>query len=88
MDKFSIEWIPLIDACVNSHIMNWVTILSDKLATIITEYQQKGASSLENLSAFYFSAYIIDAICFCTTFSTMGWKWTLQDPYPIHLSQK
>ena len=30
----------------------------------------------------------MDAICFCTTFPTIGWKWTLQDPYPIHLSHK
>ena len=70
--KFSIEWIPLIDACVNSHIMNWATILSDNLDTIITEYQQKRDSSPENLPLFYFSAYIMDAIYFCTTFPTMG----------------
>jgi len=37
--KFSIEWIPLIDACFNSHIMNWATILFDNLATIINEYR-------------------------------------------------
>ena len=36
--KFSIEWIPLIDACVNSYIMNWPSILSNNLATTITEY--------------------------------------------------
>lgn len=30
----------------------------------------------------------MDAIFFCMTFPTMGWKWTLQDPYPIHLSHK
>jgi len=43
--NFSIEWIPLIDACVNSHIVNWATILSHNLATIITKYRQKRASS-------------------------------------------
>lgn len=47
--KFSLEWIPLIDGYVNSHIMNWSTILSDNLATIITKYRHKRASSLENL---------------------------------------
>lgn len=36
--KFSIEWIPLIYACVNSDIMNWATILSNNLATAIFEY--------------------------------------------------
>jgi len=36
--KFSIEWIPLIDFFVNSYTMNWPSILSDKLATSISEY--------------------------------------------------
>jgi len=70
--KFSIEWIPLVDVCINSHIMNWATILSDNLVTIITKYRHKRASSLENLSPFYFSAYIMDAICFYTKFPIMG----------------
>lgn len=34
--KLSIEWVPLIDACVNSHIMNWATLLSDNLTTAIS----------------------------------------------------
>jgi len=37
--KFSIEWIPLIDAFFNSHIMIWHSILSNKLSTTITEYR-------------------------------------------------
>jgi len=37
--KFSIEWIPSIDACVNSQIMNWATILFDTLAIAIYEYR-------------------------------------------------
>lgn len=86
--KFSIEWIPIIDACVNSHIMNWATILSNNLDTIITEYRQKRASSKKNLPPFYFCAYNMSTICLCTAFLTMGWKWTLQDPYPIQLSHK
>jgi len=86
--KFSIEWIPLIDACVNSYIMNWPSILSDNLATSIIECWQKKASYLDNLPPFYLCAYIMDDICFCMTFPTMGWKWNTQDPYPIHLSHK
>ena len=85
--KFSIEWIPLIDACVNSQ-MNWAAILSDNLAIAISEYHQKRSSSTKNLPPFYFSASIMDAIYLCTKFPIMGWKWTLQDPYPIHLSHK
>lgn len=84
--KFSIEWIPLIDACVNSYTMNWPSILSDNLATSITECRQNNASSSDNLPPFYLCAYIMDVIYFCTTFPTMGWKWTIKYPYPIHLS--
>lgn len=80
--KFSIEWIPLIDACVNSHIMNWATILSDNLATTIFEYHDKRSSSTENLPPFYFSAYTMDAICFCTKFPIMGWKQDFVGPIP------
>jgi len=36
--KFLINWVPLIEACVNSHIMNWATILFENLAKAITEY--------------------------------------------------
>ena len=86
--NFSIEWIPLIDACVNYHIMNFATILFDNLAIAISEYRQKRSTSTENLPPFYFSAYIMDAIYFYTKFPIMGWKWTLQDPYPIHLNHK
>lgn len=86
--KFSIEWILLIDACVNSHIMKWATILSDNLAIAIFEYRQKRSSSTNNPPPFYLSAYIMDAIYFYTKFPIMGWKWTLQDPYPFHLSHK
>ena len=86
--KFSIEWIPLIDSCFNSQIMNWATTLSNNLATIITEYRHNRSSSPQNLPPFYFSAYIMDAISFCTKFPIMGWKWTLHDPYLIHLNHK
>jgi len=86
--KFSIEWIPLINASVNSHIMNWHTILFDNPATAISEYCQKRSTSIGNLPPFYFSAYIMDVIYFYTKFPIRGWKWTLQDPYPIHLNHK
>jgi len=66
--KFSVEWIPLINAPVNSHIMNWPTILSDNLGTAISEYRQKRSTSTENLPPFYFSAYIMDVIYFYTKF--------------------
>ena len=34
------------------------------------------------------SEYVFDAIYFSTIFPVMGWKWTPEDPTPIHLSQK
>ena len=34
------------------------------------------------------SAYIINAICLCSKFPIMGWKWTSQDPSPIHVYHK
>jgi len=86
--KFSIEWIPLTDVCVNSYLMNLPSILSDNLATSIIEYRQKKSLCSDNLTPFYSCSYIIDVICFCTTFPTVGWKWTIQDPYPIHVSHK
>ena len=30
----------------------------------------------------------MDAICFCSQFPNMGWKWTLQNPLPIHIYHK
>ena len=33
------------------------------------------------------SAYIMDALCFSMDFSSMGWKWTLEDPTPIGIYQ-
>lgn len=62
--KYSIEWVPLINSFINSHIMNWANILFDNLATAIFEYLQKSSTSTENLPPFYFSAYIMNAIYF------------------------
>jgi len=33
-------------------------------------------------------AYVMDAICFGSKFLLMGWKWTIQDPLPIHIYHK
>lgn len=34
------------------------------------------------------SAYIVDTTCFYSNFPIMGWKWTIQDPTPIHFYHK
>ena len=83
--RFSIDWVPLIDTIVNSLIMNWENILSDSLAKHITEYTNKRIVSSREIPPFYMSAYVMDAIFFSSSFPTMGWKWTTQDPTPIHI---
>lgn len=86
--KFSIEWVPLIDAIVNAMIMNWITILSDNLAMAIREYQHNRIVSARVIPHFYMSAYVMNVICFCLHFPNMGWKWTLKDPTPILVYHK
>ena len=75
----------MIDAIVNSSILNWENILSDNLAKNIMEYRSKRSVSSREIHPLYMSAYIMDAICFSSIFLTMGWKWTTQDPTPIHI---
>ena len=83
--KFYMEWLPLIDATVNATIMNWGQILSDNLAISVREYRQKRSVSLKKILPFFMSAYVMDAICFCSQFPNMGWKWTIQNHLPIHV---
>ena len=69
--NFSMEWIPLINATVNSTIMNWGNILSDNLAMAIRQYRQYRVVSTRGIPPFFMSAYVMDAICFCTRFPNM-----------------
>jgi len=86
--KFSIEWLPLIDAVVSATIMNWSQILFDNLAMVISKYRQKRSVSSIIFPPFYMSAYVMDAICFFSQFPNMGWKWIVQNPLPIHVYYK
>lgn len=85
--KFYVEWVPLVDAIVNSFIMDWGTILSNNLTMQIWEYRQKRFVTTRTIPPFFMSAYIMDAFCLTTSFPTMGWKWTIQDPTHIHIYQ-
>lgn len=38
--RFSVDWVPLIDAIVNSLILNWANILSDNLARVMLPMHQ------------------------------------------------
>ena len=62
--KFSIEMVPLMEAACNIEIMDWGTILSVKLATAILEFRNKSRVTDRFIPPFYFSAYILDTLCF------------------------
>lgn len=83
--KFTVEWVPLIQAASNFEFMDWATILSNNIVSEILEYRQNHSVSERIMPSFYMSAYIMDVICFSFYFPSMGWKWTLEDPTPIHL---
>ncbi len=68
--------------------MNWSQILSANLAMAIREYRQKRSVSSRIFPPFYMSAYVMDAICFCSQFENMVWKWIVQNPLPIHVYHK
>jgi len=75
INKFSSEWLPLVDAATNATIMDWAQILSDNLATAILGYITKRSFASRVCPPFFFSAYVMDAICFVSYFPIMGWKW-------------
>lgn len=83
--NFDIEMVPLMEAAVNSFIMDWATILSDKLAVAVRDFRAKSRVTERKILPFYYSAYIMDTLCFNSEFPILGWRWTAQDPSPIHL---
>ena len=68
--------------------LDWAKILSNNLATAILSYRSKRTISRRIYPPFYLSAYVMDAICYISKFPLMGWKWTTQDPLPIHIYHK
>ena len=73
---FSVDSVPLIDAIINSLILNWENILSHNLTISIMDYRGKISFSSRAIPPFYMSVYVMDAIFYCLFFPTMGWKWT------------
>ncbi len=88
INKFSSEWLPLLDAATNTTIVDWAKILSDNLVTGIVSYRSKRAVARRIYPPFYLSAYIMDAICYVSKFPVMGWKCMTKDPLPIHVYHK
>lgn len=86
--RFSIEMVPLIEAAVNSFIMDWETILSNKMASQILDYRGNIFVTTQVVPPFYMNAYIMDTIYFNSAFPILGWKWIVQDPTPIHIYHK
>ena len=86
--KFSSECLPLLDVATNATIVDWAKILFDNLVTAIVSYRSKRAASQRIYPPFYLYAYIMDSICYVSKFPIMGWKWTTQDPLPIHVYHK
>lgn len=72
--KFTIEIIPLMEAAINGYVMDWANILSDKLATTILEYRANAYQTTRTIPPFYYSAYIIDTVCFNSEFPLLGWR--------------
>lgn len=83
--NFTIEMVPLMEAAVNSVIMYWATILSDKLATTVLDFRNQTIIKERKMPPFYYSAYILDTLCFNSEFPVLGWWWTPQDPTAIHI---
>ena len=70
--NFTIEMVPLMEAAVKSIIMDWATILSDKLAQAVLEFRSKTCISERVIPPFYYSAYILDTPCFNSEFPVLG----------------
>ena len=83
--KFSIEWVPLMQATSESYIIDWGTIFSNNIASQVLYYRNNRSFTSRTVPPFFMSAYIMDAVCFTTDFLNMGWKWTIQIPTPIHV---
>lgn len=66
--NFTIEMVPLIESACNSDIMDWGNILSNKSATAMLEFKNKSHVSERFIPPFYYSAYILDTLCFNSEF--------------------
>lgn len=83
--KFTIEMVPLMEAAVNSYVMDWANIFSDKLATAILDFISNACTTTRNIPPFYYSAYIMGTLCFNSEYLVLRWRWTTQDPKQIHI---
>jgi hypothetical protein len=80
---FFLPWVPLIHTVAEGYSFDWAKLLSDSLASQVTEYQAQRASG--KATSFFMSAYIMDVVCFMTPFPLMSWSWTPNNAEPIHV---
>lgn len=85
VQKLPDQWVTLINGALEGFIFDWAIILSNNLSTHILAFRSKCKVSGNIFCPFYMSSYVMDALCFSMDFSSMGWKWTLQDQTPIHI---
>ena len=74
--NITIEMVPLIEAACSGEIMDWAVILSDKLAKAILDFRSDYRVTERVIPPFYYSAYIMDVLCFNSEFPVLGWRWT------------
>jgi hypothetical protein len=67
---FFLPWVPLIHTVAEGFSFDWAKLLSDSLASRITEYRAQKASG--KVSSLFMSAYIMDTIFFMKPFPLMS----------------
>ena len=66
---------------LTGHPFNWVQILSFNLHEEIEKYERTHDNCKPS---FYMSAFVMDAFCASTAFSTLNWNWTEKSPM-VHI---
>ena len=84
-NKFSIEWVPLMEVVSDSYIMDWGNILSSNITSQILCCRNNCIFTCRTVPPFFMSAYIMGTVCLTSDFPKNGWKLTIQDPTPIHV---
>jgi hypothetical protein len=77
-----LPWVPIIHTIVEGYSFDWEKILSDSLVQETTRYQSLRAKGKP--AQFFMSTYIMDVVCFMTSFPLMDWTWTPNSVEPIH----
>ena len=79
--NFKSEWLPIAHGVMSAIVFNWASILSQNLLKplekVVRKPDPKG-------TIFYFTTYLLDALCASNSFPGLNWAWTPKSP-PIHL---